>query len=456
MGENSVSLPDSGLWSVPCGVEARSFNSSLGCLVFQRRNVDGDSWFIGPPEASIVAAASTTTIACTTTTSSAANLLCHWEERVCRVPVGVHDVRGRVGYIAKSVRGLRAREMSRVSRRAELAFILHVAGHESVGRGTWRGFGAGERSKSRGGVGDSVPTPRDALRRLTRQADLVEMLEKDANPLMIDVLTKMTPLLKGWHTLQEPHGGARPLKCYELMFDHDFVPFGNQQLEMHKKCEEFVKAFPWELGGCWLICFYTLKPQLCCYDCCLLCFSEVHEYTVLKRRDEMIRIVVCLCRVGDFACAGWRALYQDAKDPGVGSRVFFSFGWNFRGRYQTWGRRVEWWRRCWEGQGCREWKFGARFVYLLKIVKVSQLFQELATLFDGRRSGISQYVMQPLTHDRGVEMALVGGLIHFVDPRGRYESGWHGVHDRTFARDGVKNVSNMWGRTACMLTAKGT
>ena len=60
-----------------------------------------------------------------------------------------------------------------------------------------------------------VPTPRYALRRLTGQGDLAEMLEQDANPLMMDVLTKMTSLLKGWHTLQEPHGGARPLKCYE-------------------------------------------------------------------------------------------------------------------------------------------------------------------------------------------------------------------------------------------------
>ena len=69
------------------------------------------------------------------------------------------------------------------------------------------------------------------------------MLEQDANPLMMDVLPKMTSLLKGWHTLQEPCGGARPLKCYELMFDHDFVPFVNQQLEMQKECEEFVNAF---------------------------------------------------------------------------------------------------------------------------------------------------------------------------------------------------------------------
>ena len=113
-----------------------------------------------------------------------------------------------------------------------------------------------------------VPSPRDVLRRLTGQRHLLEMLEQDANPHMMDVLTKLPSLLKGWHTLQETHGGARPLKCYEVMFDHDFVPFVNQQLEMHKKCEEFVKALPCELGGCWLICFYTLKPHFCCYDCC--------------------------------------------------------------------------------------------------------------------------------------------------------------------------------------------
>ena len=93
---------------------------------------------------------------------------------------------------------------------------------------------------------------------------------------------------------------------------------------------------------------------------------------------------------------------------------------------------------------------------MLKIGKVSQLFQEVATLFDGRRIGIRQYVMQSLTRGRGVEMALVGGLIHFVDPRGRYESGWYGVHDRTFAHDGVKNVSKMGGKTASMMVAKGT
>ena len=109
-----------------------------------------------------------------------------------------------------------------------------------------------------------VPSPRDVLRRLTGQAhgpDLrgglvlplvtppgqgygAEMLEQDANPHMVDVMTKLPSLLKGWHTLQEPHGGARPMKCYEVMFDHDFVPFVNQQLEMHTKCEEFVKALP--------------------------------------------------------------------------------------------------------------------------------------------------------------------------------------------------------------------
>ena len=80
---------------------------------------------------------------------------------------------------------------------------------------------------------------------------------------------------------------------------------------------------------------------------------------------------------------------------------------------------------------------------MLKIIKVSQLFQELVRLFDGRRIGISQCVMQPLTRGRGVEMALVGGLIHFVDPRGLYESAWHGVYDRAFAHGGVKNVSKM-------------
>ena len=110
-----------------------------------------------------------------------------------------------------------------------------------------------------------VPSPRDVLRRLTGQGhgpDLrgglvlplvtppgqgygPEMLEQDANPHMVDVMTKLPSLLKGWHTLQEPYGGARPMKCYEVMFDHDFVPFVNQQLEMHKKCEEFVKALPW-------------------------------------------------------------------------------------------------------------------------------------------------------------------------------------------------------------------
>ena len=46
----------------------------------------------------------------------------------------------RVGYIAKGVRGIRAREVSRVSRSAELAFILHVACHERVGRGTYPGL----------------------------------------------------------------------------------------------------------------------------------------------------------------------------------------------------------------------------------------------------------------------------------------------------------------------------
>ena len=62
--------------------------------------------------------------------------------------------------------------------------------------------------------------------------------------------------------LQEPHGVARPLKCYEVMFDHDFVPFVNQQLEMHKKCEDFVKALPWELGGCLLIYVLHIKATL--------------------------------------------------------------------------------------------------------------------------------------------------------------------------------------------------
>ena len=89
-----------------------------------------------------------------------------------------------------------------------------------------------------------VPSPRDVLRRLTGQDHLPEMMEQDANPHMVDVMTKLPSLLKGWHTLQESYGGARPMKCYEVMFDHDFVPFVNQQLEMHKKCEEFVKALP--------------------------------------------------------------------------------------------------------------------------------------------------------------------------------------------------------------------
>ena len=117
------------------------------------------------------------------------------------------------------------------------------------------------------------------------------------------------------------------------------------------------------------------------------------------------------------------------------------FGGNFLGRRQTWGGWDGWWRRCREGKGWREWRFGARFFCLLKIGKVSQLFQELATFLDGRRIGIRQHVMQSLTRGHGVVMTLVGGLIHFVDPRGRYESGWHGVHDRYFAHDGVKNVS---------------
>ena len=152
MGENSVSWPAARLRSVPCGIEARSFDSSLGFNVVRRRNVDGDSWSIAA-----VRDTSTTAIAGTTTISSTPHLLFHREERACRVPAGVHDVCDRVGYIAKSVRGIRAREVSRVSRSAELAYILHIACHERVGRGTYRGFEAGELSKSGGGVGDLVP-----------------------------------------------------------------------------------------------------------------------------------------------------------------------------------------------------------------------------------------------------------------------------------------------------------
>ena len=107
-----------------------------------------------------------------------------------------------------------------------------------------------------------VPSPRDVLRRLTGQDFFPEMMEQDANAHMADVMTKLPSLLKGWHTLQEPHGGARPMKCYEVMFDHDFVPFVNQQLEMHKKCEEFVKALPWEFGWLWMDLFLHIKATL--------------------------------------------------------------------------------------------------------------------------------------------------------------------------------------------------
>ena len=58
----------------------------------------------------------------------------------------------------------------------------------------------------------------------------------------------------------------------------------------------------------------------------------------------------------------------------------FFFGGNFLGRRQTWGGRDGWWRHCREGKGRWKWRFVARFFGLLKIGKVSQLFQEVEGL----------------------------------------------------------------------------